>query len=198
MNCSEAKQVLVEMAEGSLAGRDETAALQHLAACEECRAEFGRLRAAVGAVRRAVPELAPQERYLTSERLDRLMAAHARSGKLFKLVTYRQFIGGAAAACIVISGAFIAAHLIGMHEGATAVPSPQQAAAPSPYVPVVLAAQRYGEPMTVVHGTSGAPDGRQVWAEPAPNESLVETDTSGVFVPVNHAFYDAEESSHWW
>jgi anti-sigma factor RsiW len=190
--------MLVEAAEGDLPGKDETVLLQHLAACEDCRAEFSRLRAAVRAVRLAVPEIAPDERYLTPERLDRLVAARERRQKLFRLVTYRQFVAAAAAACIVISGAFIAANLLGMHEGRGAASEPMQAALPSPYVPAVLAAPRYGEPVTVVHDMAGAPDGSPVWAESGPNEELVQTDTAGVFVPVNHVFYDAEEASHWW
>jgi anti-sigma factor RsiW len=170
---------------------------EHLGRCEACRAEFEELRTASCALRDAVGKLAPPVSYLTPDRRRRLMAAYAEGPKLFRLVTYQRFVAVAAAAAIVISAGFISLNLGRMWrhrqiESPVAVPS-----LVSPYVPVMLTAAGQGEPVNVVRSIPVSTESWRLADEPV-GARVVRTDSAGVRIPVDHAFYDPEESSRWW
>lgn len=199
MDCAEIKDRLLEAAEDELP-QDERARLdEHLAHCRACRAEFEGLRRAADALRVAAVELAPPRPYLTPERFRRLMAAHEGAPKIFKLVTYRQFVAVAAAAAIIVSVAVIAWHVGQMRQVGEQDPFFVQAPASLPYVPVVLATTgRQGEPMNVVRSLPAGAEFGPLWDGSPSAVRLVGADSAGVLVPVDHVFYDPEESSRWW
>jgi anti-sigma factor RsiW len=196
VNCTEARDRLLEAAEGCLAGQELHSVEEHLARCEACRAEFEELRTASCALRDAVPELAPAQSYLTPDRRRRLMAAYAEGPKLFRLVTYRRFIALAAAAAILISAGAIVLNLgrpwhHRQDKTPVAVQLPQ-------YLPVVLAAAGQGEPVSVFRSIPVSTEAGSAWDEPARGGRIVRADSAGVRIPVDHAYYDPEESSLWW
>ncbi len=207
MDCTEAGERLLEAAEGCLTGEELRVVEGHLARCTSCRAEFEELRTAAGALRDAVSELAPAESYLTPDRRRRLMAAraegvYAEGSRMFHLVSYRRFIAMAAAAAILVSIGSIGTGLVRMwryqpREKRIAAKS----GAPS-YVSVVLAAPGHGEPVKVVRSipvsSVASAEGWTLPAEGMPAGGLVPAESVGVRVPVDHAYYDPEESSRWW
>ncbi len=203
MDCSEAKDRLLDAADEAL-GRQEAARLEeHLDGCPACRAELSELRTGANALRRAAPELAPKRRYLTVERYASLLAARGRPARIFRLATYPQFVALAAAAAILISAATIAWHVqfaaAPQAPAAPLAPAVPLAEGPHPqgYVPVVLATHGQGEPVNVVRGIALGGIAWPPREQPAA-PTLVRTDTRGVTVPVDHAFYDPDTSSHWW
>ena len=198
MDCTETKDWLLEAAEGRLAVAEAQALDRHLARCEACRAELGALRRAVEALRAAIPELAPQETYLTAERLNGLMEGHGRHTRIFRLVSYRQFVAAAAVAAIVVSTAFITWNL--RQETAPPIDGPSIVAGPlpSPYVPVVMATTGHGDPTSVVGSLPASIGVRPIPQRTDPPLRLVRTDSPGLIVPVDHVLYDPAESSRWW
>lgn len=199
MDCAEAQPKLLDSAEGELSEQEQSLLAEHLAGCSQCRAEFQRLRTAAAAVCQATDDLAPLESYLTAERLDRLMAAYAHGRKTIRLITYRGLVAAAAVAVILVSGAFIAQSLVSMFRAAEPMgPGPIIAAGRSfpPAIPVVLAFTSQDEPMRVIRSLTVQGEGQPVW-EGRPVR-FVGTNSAGLRVPVNHVFYDPEESSHWW
>ena len=203
MDCTDARELLLEAAEERrpLTGP----ALDHVGSSEACEAEYAALKRAVDAVRDALPVLAPQVQYLTAERLARLMDAHARHTRIFRLVTYRQFVAAAAVVAIVVSTAFIAWNLgqarsaAGLDEPPAVLAGLAGARLPDPYMPVVAATAAVGDLVTLVGSLPAS-----VSAEPATQRradsmiQLVHTDSIGISVPVDHFLYDPEESSRWW
>ena len=152
-----------------------------------------------GVLREAIPSLAPRQAYLTRARMQRLMAAHSGSAKIFRLVSYRRFVAAAAAAAILVSAAFITVNLGRMREASQPDELPlAQIPAPSHYVPVVLAATGSGEPGNALGRMSVIQEARTPWAEQPGGERPVGMDSPGIIVPVHHAFYDPEESPYWW
>jgi hypothetical protein len=188
--------MLVGAAENALSGDEAARLREHLDACETCRMELAGLRTAVVALRGTLEELAPRRNYLTEPRLQRLMAYYHRGPKIFRLVTYRQFVAAAAAVAIVVSTAFIAANAIRMQQPLREPPMVTEVPAPR-YIPVVLAASGQGEPLNVVRPLSPGGWPAAVAGAPAGGE-LASTSSAHMTIPVNHAFYDPEESSHWW
>jgi anti-sigma factor RsiW len=197
VKCNEVSEKLLDAAEGALATQDRLVVDAHLAQCAACRAELAQLTEGLRGLQEHMPVLAPREHYLTRARLDRVMGSDGP--RIFRLATYRQFVGAAAAAAIIISAAFIAAHILGVRDALRLQDAPavaMQAEPPVHYVPVMVAAPGQGQPINVAHAAQAA-------AEPVPRmgsvaASALRMDTPGVTVPVNHAFYDPEESSHWW
>jgi anti-sigma factor RsiW len=198
VNCAEAKDRFLEAAEGDLKGDGRGALEEHLVVCEACRTEFDELGKAVGALREAVGGLAPVRRYLTAERRERLMAAYADEPKLFRLITYRRFIAAAAAVAIVVSGAVIATSVARMTRSRPKELPVAAGPVAAPYVPVILAATGQGGPVNVIRSIPVGTEAWSQWDEPARGARIVRTDSAGVRIPVDHAFYDPEESSHWW
>jgi len=203
MNCNEARNRLLEVADGLLPEAVRPSVEEHMAGCAACRAELEELRRASGALRQAACELAPQGAYLTPERLGRLMAAHeqlaaAQEPRIFKLLTYRRFVAAAAAAAIIVSVGAIAVNLLLMRQPAEKEgPVADSLPAPS-YVPVVWAATGQGEPVSVIRSIPVSAETWSSWEEPARGPHLLRTDSPGIRIPVDHAFYDPEESSRWW
>jgi anti-sigma factor RsiW len=197
VNCNEVTEKLLDAAEGVLGADERSAVDAHLAQCPACRAELAQLTTGLHGLRMHMAALAPRERYLTPARRARVMGSDGP--RIFRLATYRQFVGAAAAAAILVSVAFIAAHLLGVRDARRLQEGPAVAAQPEPpvhYVPVMVAAPGQGQPINVAYAAQAA-------AAPAPRTgpvaaSALRTDSPGVTVPVNHAFYDPEESSHWW
>ncbi len=203
MDCAQAKQTLLKAVEGELPQPELSRLREHLDGCRHCREEFEGLREASGALRVAVSELAPRETYLTPARLERLMGAHSVGPRIFKLATYRQFVAGAAAAAILISAAFIAFNLARMEPAADAIRGEQTAlvrdAGTPPYAPpVVLVATGQGEPADVVRSLTVSGRSRLVSGESPQGARLLRADSAGVRIPVEHLFYDPEQSSRWW
>jgi len=197
VNCTEARDRLLDAAEGCLAGQELHSLEEHLGGCGQCRAEYEELRTASCALRDVVGDLAPAGSYLTPGRRRRLMAAYAEGPRLFRLVTYQRFVAAAAAAAIVISAGYIVLNLRQMwRHRQSESPVAVQPRVPS-YLPVMLTTAGQGEPVNVVRSI---PVGAESWL--LPDESagarVVRTDSVGVRIPVDHAFYDPEESSHWW
>lgn len=200
MDCIEARDKLLEAAEGELEQSEQSLLSAHLAGCPECRAEFEELQRAAEALRRFTPELAPRERYLTPARLRCLLDARAHGPRLFRLFTYRQFIAAAAAAAILISATLIGHNVMRMwpRPEVEVIPEVAQGPAAVPSIPVVLAATAQDEPMSVVRKLPAPSPIIPDWETPGGGARLVAADSPGVRIPVDHAFYDPEESSRWW
>jgi len=205
VDCAEARDRLVEAVETELSGEGRRSLEEHLAQCGACRAEFRDLQKASSTLRGAVQELAPAQTYLTGERLASLMASYGRltadyrqERRIFSLLTYRRFVAAAAAAAILVSAAFIAASFVRMRRLQRAEPVVRGEAVPSPYVRVVVAAMGQGEPVNVVRSIPVGPTAWPLGEQPARGAQLVRAESLGVRVPVDHAFYDPEESSQWW
>ena len=116
MDCTEASQEFLEALDGALSKPDLSRLREHLDRCGSCRAEFERLHKGWNAVRIALPELAPRERYLTTARLERLMNFRSGGRAPLRLMTLRRFVAAAAVAIILVSGFFIASDVVRMWE----------------------------------------------------------------------------------
>jgi hypothetical protein len=107
-------------------------------------------------------------------------------------------VAAAAVVTILVSGAVIALSLPGLF--GTPEPSADVAAAgrlPG-VIPVVFTSMGQEEPMRVMRSLTV--QGADLSGRAGPDRAvrLVETSSPGVLVPVDHAFYDPEESSRWW
>ena len=150
MNCDEVREKLLDVVEGRAAGEERAAVDVHLGGCPQCRAEFEELAEGLHGLLAAMPVVAPRERYLTHARLECIMGREAP--RLFQLATYRQFVAAAAAVAIVISGAFIVAHVLGIRDARRLQEAPPVALRTEPlvhYVPVMVAAPGQGQPINV-------------------------------------------------
>lgn len=198
VNCIGACEKLLDAAEGALEADEDRLLRTHLAGCAKCSAEFDAITAGMHALRRAVPVVAPREHYLTRARRDRV--SDGGGPRIFRLATYRQFVGAAAAAAILISAAFITAQVLGILDARRLQDAPAVAAQqPAPglrYAPLTVSAPGQTEPISVAH--TMRPVAAAVQAPAPPPTPPLRTDTAGITVPVNHAFYDPEEASHWW
>lgn len=196
MNCREAREMLLEAAEGELPWDHEARLREHLDACEACRRRYGCLRAASAALRDAVPELAPARRYGTPERIEALMARWAAGRKTIRLLTWQRLVACAAAAAILASLPFIVQDVRSIMRS-DEPPAGAVAARPT-FIPVVLVVTGQDEPLREVRPlpvrTAGGP-GEVVAGE---RTRLAGFDSPGLRVPVEHAFYDPDESSRWW
>jgi len=196
VDCTQVRQKLVDFLEGAL-GRQERADLTaHTARCSECRAELEELERARRALLSAVPWLAPVEPHLTASRIQRLMQAAGHAAVPARVIWSRRLVAAAAVAAILVSGVYIASdlkHYLG--QSGEPVASDVATGQP-PQAPVVLASMNQGEPVRVL---------RTIWlatsraaAAPPGGVQLAATDSAGVVIPVEHPFYDPEESARWW
>jgi hypothetical protein len=160
------------------------------------------LSSASRALRDELQELAPPGPHLTPERLGRIMAARTGPPKLFRLVTYRQFVAAAAAAAILISAAFIAHTLVRVWRQPAATPQREALGVRRPVgpstAPVLLTTMGQGDPLDVVRSVPAPGSRLPDWGETISAVHLIGANSAGLSVPVDHAFYDAEESSRWW
>lgn len=108
MECTEAIRKLLDAAEGGLPQPERRLLMEHLSRCGQCSAALGELQRASVALRLAVSELAPRQPYLTTARLNRLTDAYVGGPRPIKIITFRRFVGAAAAAVILVSSFFIA------------------------------------------------------------------------------------------
>lgn len=200
MDCTEVRDKLLDAVEGDLPGEQERDLLLHLTRCVDCREEYDTVRKGAAALRDNMRELAPHARHLTSARRDALMA-QVPAPKVTRLMTVRRFVAAAGVAAIIASAIFLVGDLRQMLAPAEA-PAEAPAGAtqlasrdtPAPQgVPVVLTAASQDEPVRVMPRAAA---GRR----PVPESSaaLVHADSPGVAVPVDHKFYDPQESSRWW
>jgi predicted anti-sigma-YlaC factor YlaD len=198
MDCEEARSLLVDAADGEVAEGGDSPLGLHLAECSQCQGELEPLRQAALAVRAAVDELAPQEVYLTSERLGRLMIAYGRDTKVIKLRFHRGLVAATAVAAILVSATVIALSLPSMF---TPPDAPgliaSQPVLPSA-IPVVLTATGQGEPVRMIRAVTSNTLTPSTSGRLDRGVQFVRTNGSGVSVPVEHALYDPEESSRWW
>jgi hypothetical protein len=205
VDCDKARDLLLEAADGELPDAVRRSLQTHLAVCNACRTTFEQTEKAVAALRQAASELAHEQPHLTPQRRKRLLVAyeqrqaeHFQEAKLFRLVTYRRFVAAAAAAAILVSAGFIASSLVRMARPVEQEPVIAGGPVPAGYVPVVMAASGQGEPVSIIRRIAVAGEAWPLGDEPAGGARLVRSDSAGVMVPVDHAFYDPEESSHWW
>ena len=70
--------------------------------------------------------------------------------------------------------------------------------APLPYIPVVLTSTGQDESIRMIRTIPVGVQARPPRDELGRRVRLVETDSPKLWVPADHAFYDPEESSHWW
>ncbi|MGD2174611.1 MAG: zf-HC2 domain-containing protein [Candidatus Brocadiaceae bacterium] len=197
MHCEEARERLLEAAEGGLAEADSAAIREHIGDCPACRAEYERLQRASEALHDAVSSLAPPTTYLSPSRFERLSKAFAQRRRPIRLITWRRFAVAAAIAAIIASAPFIVGDLVRMF-GPAVEPSLASGGRPGDDVAVVFTSvepQEDPRPTGVVPVRAREPDAVD---RPAPRGTLVRTDSPGVRVPVQHALYDSEESSRWW
>ena len=204
MDCREVKSKLLEAAEGELRGQERAAVEEHLGHCPDCTAELKRLEAAVGAMHEAVELLAPRRAYLTPERLARLTEVLDRRRPKVQLITLRRFVASAAAAAILVALYYLAGDVAILLRQTEESPIVVQRRVRPSAAQVVLGSVGQDEPVRVVRSFPVAAEsgavGEATRREPADLQAprWVETDSPGLIVPVDHAFYDPEESSHWW
>ena len=203
MNCEELHSRLLDIADGDIAAGDvppaDAAAVRaHLDQCPACQAEVDQLRAGAQTLRAAAGVLAPGRRYLTPERLQRLMAAREAHRKPFKIITLHRLVAAAAVAAIVAAAPF----LVGDFKQILNPPEQQpsalaQAPIPEWRGPVILAATGRADPMSIMRSASAASTSIAA-SSPPERVGLAVSDTPGLRVPVENVLYDPDESSHWW
>ncbi|MCK4283978.1 MAG: PDZ domain-containing protein, partial [Candidatus Brocadiae bacterium] len=81
--------------------------MEHLSRCGQCCAELAELQRASAALRLAIPEIAPRQPYLSTARLERLVAGQGGRPRPVKIITFRRFLAAAAVAAILVSAFFI-------------------------------------------------------------------------------------------
>ncbi len=197
MNCEELHPRLLDFVDGDMPPQQKAAVRDHLAECPACRAEVDQLRAGHRAVRAAVGQLAPRQRYLTAERLEMLTAARRRHRRPVRLMTFRRLVAAAAVAAIVATAPFLVGDFRRILAPPEQAPQVQAAQATMPQWQgrAILAAAGRETPMSVMRSLPVAAEAPYV---PAPQVSLATSDTPGLRVPVENVLYDPEESSHWW
>ncbi len=188
---------LLDFVDGEMSPQDKAAVRAHLADCPTCRAEVDELRAGARAVRSAVEQLAPGQRYLTAERLERLTAAHRRPRRPVRLLTLHRLVAAAAVAVIVACAPFLVGDFQRILSPPEQQPEGRMAQPPLPewHGRAILASAGREAPMSVMQSLPVAAEASYV---PDPRAGLATSDTPGVRVPVENALYDPEESSHWW
>jgi len=198
VDCTKAQQQLLDAVDGQIEEGELAALREHLARCSACRAEYDRLQSAAQALRTAAPVLAPQQKYLTNERLERLMVDYGRETRILRLYMSRGLVAAAAIAAILVSTAVIVVSLPGVVPGTQPAPMVAEAPARPPVVPVVLTSAGQGEPMRQFRRLTIESPEVPVWDRWDRDVRFVGNNTEGLVVPVNHVFYDPEESSRWW
>jgi len=197
MNCEELHPRLLDFVDGDMPPQQKADVRAHLAECPACRAEVDQLRAGARAVRAAVEQLAPRQRYLTAERLERLMAARRRHRRPVRLLTFQRLVAAAAIAAIVATAPFLVRDFQRYLNPPEQQPVEQIAQPPLPewHGRAILAAAGRENPTSVMRSLPVAAEAPYV---PDPRVSLATSDSPGLRVPVENVLYDPEESSHWW
>ncbi len=198
MNCSECQDRLLELAEGCLPERLEGEVFGHLATCGECRSELDAVQAGCRALTEVLPHIAPRRHYLTDARRQGLAHATVRRAGA-KVISLRQFVAAVCAAAILAAAPFLFRDIRALLQppGTAAQPAVAHAPQVEQQLPVVLTAAGQDEPVRVIRPFA-LPDGAFSAGRERPSPHLVKTTTPGLSVPVQNAFYDPEESSHWW
>jgi predicted anti-sigma-YlaC factor YlaD len=196
MNCREVIGQLLDLLDGELSDQAEQAIREHLEECEKCRTEHQKLRAAHSAVRVAAHDIAPRRTYRTPERVERLMGAVEKQKRKRRITRiYRTAVATAALLTIAICGTLIVDDLMEMTAPAETTGEEPKIAQQAP-VQLMLASGGQRRGITAVRPVKHA------GTEPSPPQQRLQQvarlDTPGVEVPVDHAFYDAEESARWW
>jgi len=198
MDCQTAQTQLLDALDGALDSAQKSALDDHLSRCASCRAEMRRLREGLEAVRLAAEELAPRQRYLTTERLGRLMVAYGRKTRVVSLHLPRGLVAAAAVAAICVSAVVIA---LSMRAPSALPPAARYAATEAPYgpaLPVVLTTVAPGEPMRTIRPVTLGPLGARSEGQAGRLRPFVPISNPGLIVPADHTLYDPEESSRWW
>jgi hypothetical protein len=198
MDCKEVIGKLLDLMEGRLSPEAEQAIRDHLDVCESCRSEHEKLQLAHSAVRIAARDLAPPKTYRTPERINKLMGA-VRKQKRSRRVTrlYRTAMATAAMIAIAICAPLIVSdvqEMMQQREGTGAAPGGiAQVQRPDR---VMLASGSEGRGITAVRPVRH--EARPTRGPAVVRPGVAKLDTEGVEVPVDHAFYDADESARWW
>jgi len=204
MECEQVAEELIHLADGTAGAALRRALKEHLAQCADCRAELALLRAGHDALRSTAGRLAPEARYLTRSRLKRLHRALAAQQEGYRRRVLRPLLACASIAAIVVSAFFLYHDMVAFRDRRQQEPG----AGPGRNVTRVRRwrAQRVGlasvpqeQPLRVVVARmSMEPQGVSVAPLPKAPTGLVLTNTPGVRVPVDHVFYDAEQTGFWW
>lgn len=196
MDCKEVIGKLLDLLDGQLSAEAEQAIHAHLEECEHCRSEHEKLHVAHSAVQVAAQDLAPRKRYATPERVEQLMGA-VREQKRSRRITplYRTVMATAAVVAIAICAPLIVSDIQDMTQP---VPTEGPGAIARTEAPerVMLASGGESQGITAVRPVRMESVRRT--EQPAGRAAIAKLDTEGVQVPVDHAFYDAEESARWW
>jgi len=192
MDCERVRKLMLDLVESELKAPEEVAVREHLAVCDACRAECGRLERASYVLKESLDVLAPVKSYATSERVGRLMAAAHRP---IQFRTQRGWVALAATIMIVVCAVSIWSSL-GLIQPEPAEPAPV-ARTENEAVLVLLAAQEPTAPIREMYpqAIGTAPEAPPTVAH---RPRLATLDTPNLCVPVDQDFYDHEEASRWW
>jgi len=205
MDCQEVRALLVDLLDGAPDEALRRELEQHIVGCADCRREYRLLQRGREALQAALPNLAPQNGYLTAERLERLLAPKADARP--RIITFRHFVAAAAAAVILVSGTFLYQDLRSLlgrtHEAPTsagaAMPPGMPAVRPAVVRVVLTPAPQDGESRVVIGHMVPATDRSGPYSPFAPSYGQVlRTTQEGVATPVRSALYDPEEAGYWW
>ena len=205
MQCKEAQQRLLDLLEQGAGARDAQPAEAHLAACGQCRDEYELLRRGREAVLAAAEQLAPEDAYLTPQRLQELAEAPGPRRRWPRIIRLERLVAAAAAAAILVSTLSIYMHLRSPREGAQDATGSESASASSmtgrtgPVMEAYTMVPDQGQPRVVTAQMMLAPRAAAVApAEGLWRGELVRTSSPGLYVPVRNPLYDFEESAWWW
>jgi anti-sigma factor RsiW len=199
VDCTKIQPLLVDAAQDELDSSERLLLEEHVAGCSGCRQELARLRGAVEAVRAAAEELAPEGAYLTRERLGRLMAGYGRQTRIIPLYLHRGVVAAAAVAAILVSAAVISLNMweVSPEQEAPSMVA-QSPATPLRSAPAVLAAFEHGGPAQMIRPVAQTSADRTFREEVPEATPYLSTAAPFVTIPVEHAFYDPDESTRWW
>ncbi len=205
MNCEQVREKLVDLVEGALDPAAERLVREHLEGCSACREEFGQLELGRVALLDSLPALAPDGGHLTQQRFHRLLEAGAGARSTSKIITFRRFLGAAAAAAVLVCIPYLASDIRSVLRG-TDVPAPAEVAvgdfrpAPAPGAESVM--------VTAAHASANSRDvvgyfvpGLREGDRPMEGRQMmrvIRSSALGVEAPVRNVLYDAEEAGYWW
>ena len=208
MDCTRARDSLVDLLGGSLQPEVQQELEAHLGQCEACRREHELLQRGHRALADSLPQVAPRGAYLTEQRYIRLLEAARSQRHPSRIITLRRFVAAAAAAIIVVCVPYVvkdfgelltpAAPPAGTH--VARVPAAPRYRAPEP-VRVFLASgpERGNLRETVGHM---AADLDVMSPSPGfgvqPATQVLRTTGRDVHIPVRNALYDEQETGYWW
>ena len=202
MKCHNVRESLLDLLEGTIGPEQQLSIDGHVARCEACRAELRMVKRGREALVASLEELVPPGKYLTQQRLDRLLGAFGERTRRSRIVTLRRLVAAAAAAAILVSCLFIYQSVrfsLAGKEQPRVAERPAAATAPSGWASMVALTSSPDErhPKIVFRymkagGGSGAP---AAFVRPA---DMMRATSPGVRVPAQNALYDYEEAGYWW